>query len=195
MENFKSIRVLRKGDNEVEIVHNPTSFPLIGKGKQGAVFKLSSDQCVKVYANQVNVLKESEVLKAAQESGIVPNLYEVGENYIIMEYIEGSSIKEYLESKGNLTEDFTRKILSLLQEMKRLKFTRLDVRFDHLIVTKQGELKVIDHVNSFSLEKQSSRPVRLLKCLKKLGLLSQFLEHVKIFDPQSYLEWRDSKRK
>jgi predicted Ser/Thr protein kinase len=194
VEDFKSIRVLRKGDNEVEIVHNPTSLPLIGKGKQGAVFKLSSDQCVKVYANQANVLKESEVLKIAQ-AGFVPKLYEVGENYIIMEYIEGSTIKEYLETKGNLTEDFTKKILSLLQEMKRLKFTRLDVRFDHLIVTKQGELKVIDHVNSFSLEKQSTQPVRLLKCMKKIGLLSEFLKQVKKFDQQSYLEWKDSKRK
>jgi predicted Ser/Thr protein kinase len=194
VEDFKSIRVLRKGDNEVEIVHNPTSLPLIGKGKQGAVFKLSSDLCVKVYANQANVLKESEVLKIAQ-AGFVPKLYEVGENYIIMEYIEGSTIKEYLETKGNLTEDFTKKILSLLQEMKRLKFTRLDVRFDHLIVTKQGELKVIDHVNSFSLEKQSTRPVRLLKCMKKIGLLSEFLKQVKKFDQQSYLEWKDSIRK
>jgi predicted Ser/Thr protein kinase len=188
VEDFKSIRVLRKGDNEVEIVHNPTSLPLIGKGKQGAVFKLSSDLCVKVYANQANVLKESEVLKIAQ-AGFVPKLYEVGENYIIMEYIEGPSLQEYLKSKGNITEDITKKILYLIEEMKRIKFTRLDSRLKEIIVTKQGELKMVDLVSHFT--KKYEIPQLLLANLKKLGLLSSFLEQVKKIDPQSYLEWKD----
>jgi predicted Ser/Thr protein kinase len=190
VEDFKSISVasVRKGD-KVEIVHNPTSYPLIGRGNQGAVFKIASDQCVKIYPKQVHALSESEVLKAAQESPIVPKLYEVGENYIIMEYIEGPSLKEYLESKGNVTEDVTKKILFLLEEMKRLKFTRLDTRLKEIIVTKQGELKVVDLVSHFI--KKYDRPKLLLTGLKKLGLLSSFLEQVKTIDPQSYLEWID----
>jgi hypothetical protein len=79
----------------------------------------------------------------------------------------------------------------LLDEMKRLKFTRLDARLVHFIVTKQGELKVIDHVHSFSLKKPCTRPEGIMKGLKKLGLLSSFLEQVKNIDPQSYLKWKD----
>ena len=42
MEDFKSIRVVSgEGEQHVEIIHNPTSYPLIGKGRQGAVFKIS----------------------------------------------------------------------------------------------------------------------------------------------------------
>lgn len=190
MEDFTSICV-EKGE-KVEVVHNPTSYPLIGRGKQGAVFKISSDRCVKIYAKKKNVLNESKVLKAAQESPIVPKLYEVGTNYIVMEYIEGPSLTKYLKSEGVLSEKVTNQILDLLKEMKRLKFTRLDASLKHIIVTKQGELKVIDHVDSFQ-KYRPTRPEKLMTGLKKLGYLSSFLEHVKNIDPQSYLKWKDVK--
>ncbi|MGZ4161268.1 MAG: hypothetical protein ACXVNF_10815, partial [Neobacillus sp.] len=66
MEDFESIRVVsrRKGD-KVEVVHNPTSYPLIGRGNQGAVFKISSDQCVKIFPKPMHAQSESEALKAA----------------------------------------------------------------------------------------------------------------------------------
>ncbi|MDQ0884707.1 serine/threonine protein kinase [Peribacillus sp. V2I11] len=189
MENFKSIIVTHRKGEKVEIVHNPTSYPLIGRGKQGAVFKISSDQCVKIYAKDGNALKESKVLKAAQESNIVPKLYEVGANYIIIEYLEGPSLFEYLKANQVLSEKVTNQILFLLKEMKRLKFTRLDSRLNHIIVTKEGELKVIDLVSHF--KKKVDHPEFLMKHLKRLGLLSSFLEQVKNIDPQSYLEWKD----
>ncbi|MCP1492808.1 RIO-like serine/threonine protein kinase [Peribacillus frigoritolerans] len=190
MEDFKFIKVasLRKGD-KVEVIHNPTSYPLIGRGNQGAVFKISPDQCVKIFPKPMHAQRESEALKAAQGSPIVAKLYEVGENYIIMEYIEGPSLQEYLKSKGKIKEDITKKILFLIEEMKRLKFTRLDSRLKEIIVTKQGELKMVDLVNHFT--KKYEIPQLLLANLEKLGLLSSFLEQVKKIDPQSYLEWKD----
>ncbi|MBT2603256.1 hypothetical protein J7E55_09535 [Bacillus sp. ISL-53] len=190
MEDFKFIKVasLRKGD-KVEVIHNPTSYPLIGRGNQGAVFKISPDQCVKIFPKPMHAQRESEALKAAQGSPIVAKLYEAGENYIIMEYIEGPSLQEYLKSKGKIKEDITKKILFLIEEMKRLKFTRLDSRLKEIIVTKQGELKMVDLVNHFT--KKYEIPQLLLANLEKLGLLSSFLEQVKKIDPQSYLEWKD----
>jgi len=190
VEDFKFIKVasLRKGD-KVEVIHNPTSYPLIGRGNQGAVFKISPDQCVKIFPKPMHAQRESEALKAAQGSPIVAKLYEAGENYIIMEYIEGPSLQEYLKSKGKIKEDITKKILFLIEEMKRLKFTRLDSRLKEIIVTKQGELKMVDLVNHFT--KKYEIPQLLLANLEKLGLLSSFLEQVKKIDPQSYLEWKD----
>lgn len=190
MNDFKFISVVREGDQEVEIVHNPCHYPLIGKGKQGAVFRISADQCVKIYAKQEHALSEGAVLKAAQESGIAAKLYEVGEKFVIMEYIEGHSLKQYLESTRDITEDLVEKILFLLKEMKRLQFTRLDARLDHIILTKENELKVIDLVYSFSIEKQTSLPEKLLNGLRKLGLLSLFFEQVKVLAPELYEEWK-----
>lgn len=191
MEDFKSISVAYRKGEKVEIVHNPTAYPLIGKGKEGAVFKLSSDKCVKIHAKPGNTRSESIALKAAQESPIFPKLYEVGANYIVMEYIEGPSLYEYLKANRVLPETITSQLLFMLNEMKRLKFTRLDSRLNHILVTKQGELKVVDLVKHY--KKKVDWPENLMKHLKRLGLLSSFLEQIKKIDPQSYLEWTDFK--
>lgn len=190
MNDFKSIRVIREGENNIEVVDNPTSYPLIGTGKHGAVFKISSDQCVKIYTKPKNVLRESDALKTAQDSSMVPKLYEVGENYIIMEYIEGPTLQDYLQEKGSITQEITQKILSLIQEMKRLNFVRVDPKLKQVIVTKEEEFRVIDHVFSYS-KKKADIPVGLLAGLSNLGLLSAFLEQVKLIDPGSYEEWKN----
>ncbi|WP_417898473.1 hypothetical protein ABN702_20580 [Bacillus haimaensis] len=188
LEDIKSIIVKYKKGKKVEVAHNPTSYPLVGHGKQGAVFKISPEQCVKIYAKEGNTVKEGKVLKAAQGSPIVPRLYEIGENYIIMEYLEGPSLFDYLKEKRILTEEITNQILFILKEMKRLQFTRLDSRLNHIIVTRQGELKVIDLVSHF--KKKVDHPEFLMQHLKRLGLLSAFLDQVKNIDPPSYQEWK-----
>ncbi|MDP9740988.1 UNVERIFIED_ORG: putative Ser/Thr protein kinase [Bacillus sp. B2I3] len=107
MEDFKSICVT-EGIKKVDVIKNPTSFPLIGKGAQGTVFKISSDKCVKICAKPEFAAKEGNVLKIAQESHAIPRLYEVGHNYIIMEYLEGPTLFQYLESGGILSEKLMR---------------------------------------------------------------------------------------
>ncbi|MEH7388265.1 hypothetical protein V7147_23130, partial [Bacillus sp. JJ1521] len=191
MEDIKSIRVVQ-GKHQVEVINNPTSYPLIGKGNQGAVFRISSDKCVKIYGKPERARKEGDVLKVAQESPIIPRLYEVGPNFIIMEYFEGPTLFQYLQSKGFISDNMTKEILFMLKEIKRLKFTRLDARMSHIIVTRQNggkKLKVIDHYNSCT--KIRSRPKELFNDLKRLGMLPSFLKKLKNIDPESYAEWKD----
>lgn len=188
MEDFKSI-IVAEGIKKVDVINNPTTYPMIGKGAQGAVFQISSDQCVKICAKPEYAQKEGDVLKVAQESPIIPRLYQVGPNYIIMEYLEGPTLFQYLESGGDLSENIVRQILFVLKEMKRLKFTRLDTDLRHIIVTKGAELKVIDHYSSYT--KTRNRPELIFKGLRKLGLLTLFLEQLKEMDPESYLEWKE----
>ncbi|WP_342601636.1 hypothetical protein [Peribacillus sp. FSL E2-0159] len=188
MEDFKSICVT-EGIKKVDVIKNPTSFPMIGKGAQGAVFKISSDKCVKICAKPEYAVIEGNVLKIAQVSPAIPRLYEVGQNYIIMEYLEGPTLFQYLESGGVLSEKLIRQILFVLKEMKRLKFSRLDADLRHIIVTKEEELKVIDHYSSYT--RIRNRPELIFKGLKKLGLLPLFLKELKEMDPESYMEWKD----
>lgn len=192
MENYKSI-IVTSGKKQVTVLENPASYTMIGKGKQGAVFQISPDRCVKVFAEEERCINESIVLKAAQEARIVPRLFEVGPKYIVMEYIVGPSLDQYLKSKGFLPENITMKILSLLNEMKRLNFTRLDARLRHIFMTEDEKLLVIDHANSFI--KKDTVPTQLLKDLKELGLLASFLEQVEQADPESYREWGKLEKK
>lgn len=82
MNDFRLISIKRRG-GKVEI-KNPTQFELIGKGLQGAVFKLSGDRCVKIYYKEKYRKRESTALMRAKDSKIVPRVFEVGSNYIVM---------------------------------------------------------------------------------------------------------------
>ncbi|SHK08689.1 hypothetical protein SAMN02745975_03613 [Geosporobacter subterraneus DSM 17957] len=85
MYDFSKIRISRASTKEL-IVENNTNYPMIDKGAHGAVFQISEDKCTKIYLDKTNCDLESTAYKKAQDSSIVPRLYEVGENYIVMEY-------------------------------------------------------------------------------------------------------------
>lgn len=187
MDDFRSIKVA-KGKATVN-VENPTGLEQIGKGAQGAVFRISKDRCVKIYAKQEYARSESKVLKIAQDSQIVPMLYEVGPNYIVMEYINGQPLKPYLQSQRSIPESVTKQLLFIFHEMKRLGFARIDANIRHFIITGQGVIKVIDHVNSF--KKERSWPSLFFEGLAKLKLLNTFLNQVKKMDPELFLEWKN----
>ncbi|PGY14074.1 AarF/UbiB family protein [Bacillus sp. AFS031507] len=175
----------------VQVQANPTDYPIIGKGLQGAVFKLSEDRCVKIYSKQIYCLREKQVLQqTGEKTAILPKVYETGENYIIMEYLTGPSLQEFLEKSKTISEDLTIEIINLIKELRSLQFMRIDFSLRHSIYDKNGKLKIIDHVNSFKI--QRSFPKRLFKDLKQLGLLVTFLDHVNNQEPYLYEQWKKS---
>lgn len=182
MDEFRKITI-----KKTLKVNNPTNYELIGKGVQGAVFKLSEDQCVKMYAKEKYCLSESKALEAGQCSSIIPKVFEVGENYIVMEYIKGQSLKSYLQSQSSIPEAIVKQLVFIFKEMKRIGFTRIDASIRHIILTDDGEIKVIDHVNSMKV--QQAWPIRLFTGLFKFGKQSTFLDQVKELDSELYLEW------
>jgi predicted Ser/Thr protein kinase len=187
MDNFKKIS-MKKTKNGLEI-KNPTNYELIGKGVQGAVFRISDDRCIKVYARERHWLRECEALNAGQDSSIVPKVFEVGENYIVMEYIKGQPLKEYLRSIGTIPEPIAKKLVFIFKEMKRIGFTRIDAAIRHFIVTDDGEIKVVDHVNS--MKRLQAWPIKLFESLARLNLLDLFLDYLKEIDPDLYREWQN----
>jgi predicted Ser/Thr protein kinase len=187
MEDFRSIYVTQTPTKELKI-HNPTNYSLIGKGKQGAVFKISPEQCVKIYACKQHAEIEGRVYKNLQGSRIIPKLYEIGHKYIIIEYVPGPTLKKYLRIKSRIPKSLACEILFTFKEMKRLGISRLNVNLRHIIVAKKGSFKVIDHVNS--LKHHEPYPFKLFDYLDELGLLRSFLKYAKEIDRVMYDEWK-----
>jgi predicted Ser/Thr protein kinase len=185
MEDFKSITV-NKGIKTLE-VDNPTSFPLIGMGAQGAVFKLSEDRCVKIYINTLQAKMELEALQAGQHLPFFPRLYEHGENYIVMEYFNAPTLKEYLRNCTYIPESITKNLLFILNEMKKAQFTMVDAPLEHIFVLENEELKVIDHVNA--LKRIHPVPLKLLRDLNIILLKESFISQVKKLEPMTYAIW------
>ncbi|KON85771.1 hypothetical protein AF332_02340 [Sporosarcina globispora] len=160
---------------------------LIGYGSQGKVYKLSPDRCIKIYLKEKHARMEANVLRSATSSRFFPKIYETGSNYIVMEYIEGKTLNNYLEKEGKLSNQIIKEIVMLLKEMERLNFTRIDARLRHIFITDENEIKVIDHVNSFKIN--SNYPKHLFRGLKKLGHLQFFLEEANKFDTEFCMRW------
>ncbi|WP_440970224.1 hypothetical protein ACSS6N_23155 [Peribacillus frigoritolerans] len=145
MDDFKLIKVERiekKGKKEL-IIHNPTTLKLIGEGSQGAVFQLDEDRCVKIYVNPNAATKEGKALEAAKDTHIVPRLYEVGPNYVIMEYLKGPNLKDYLKETKDIPESFTKQIIMIRKELKRVGFIRIKTSIGHFVVTEGNVLKAL----------------------------------------------------
>jgi predicted Ser/Thr protein kinase len=189
LEDFKKISVVH-GPSIALLVDNPTDLKLVDKGAHGAVFRLSQDKCVKIYADNHNAEMEAKSYRMGQGSEIVPILYEVGDNFIIMEFIDGISLWKYLSNKKEISFDIAKKIIFLLKEMKRLGFTRVDSSLRHIIVTKDESLKAIDLV--YAYVRKDSKPVKVFTELQKIGLVKPFLDYVKIIDKELFNDWNES---
>ncbi|WP_163103335.1 hypothetical protein [Peribacillus alkalitolerans] len=184
MSDFKSIVVTKR--LKILEINNPTDYPLIGKGSQGAVFKLSEEKCVKIYADPVQARMEVEALKAGKKLNFMPKIYESGKNYIVMDYFDGPNLRDYLLDCMYMPEEITIKLLNVLMELKKAKYTMLDAPLRHIIIV-NNELKLVDHVNAF--KRMHSVPIKLLRDLHLLLLKDSFLTQVKKLEPQTYKEW------
>ncbi|MUL34264.1 kinase [Priestia megaterium] len=181
--NHKHNKVIRKEDLK--------EYEIIGDGADGIVYQLTSDRCIKFFFKEETQQRELEALRIGQSSPVMPRLYQYGANFIVMEYIKGFSLARYLKKHGQLTKPLVEKILNMLDELKKLGFTRYDAEIRHVLINELGDLKVIDHKRAFTSDQPV--PVKLLKGFKKLGLTDEFLKFVKEIRPSVYDEWKKYK--
>ncbi|SFK94737.1 hypothetical protein SAMN03159341_102315 [Paenibacillus sp. 1_12] len=161
---------------------------LIGKGKQGRVYKLASDRCIKIYSDELHAQMEYKSYCLAESSSVIPKLYEAGPNYLIMELVQGASLDHYLKRKGTITRADTERIIFIIHEMMRLGFTRIDAALFHIFIEEdQPSGKVIDLVHAYT--KKYRIPLVMFKGLSNYHVLNQFLTHVKALDLELYQMW------
>ena len=162
-------------------------YKFIGDGADGEVYQLTANTCIKIFYKEETQKKELEALKLGQSSNVIPRLYEYGTNYIVMEYVNGISLSKQLKKEKTINQQLSEKILQMLDELERIGFTRYDAEVRHILINKNGKLKVIDHKRALSSNQVI--PVKLLKGLRKRKVLEQFLSHVLKLRPELYKKW------
>ena len=177
--NYEKFKVLRRMDL--------SDYKLIGEGGDGAVYQLSEEVCVKLFHKEKTHKLELEALQLGQSSSVIPRLYGYGSNYIMIEYINGHSLKYYLKKKKILPEWMAEKILYLLDELKAVGFARHDTEIRHILFNEKEDIKVIDLKRALQIDR--TVPTKLLNEIKEAGFLNEILEHVKRLRPALYLEW------
>lgn len=165
---------------------NKEQLEFVGAGRHGEVYKLDEHRCVKFYKKRKYLRRELFALRRGQGERFFPRLYYHGHNYIVREYIQGTPLNKYLRIH-KLTRDIAGQLVELLEAFRRSRFRRADTRLSHIIVTPEGNLKVIDPVNS--MKKSLPFPRKLLKGLRRRGMEQPFLRYVARNYPEVFSQW------
>src|ERR1700737_4653650 len=128
----------------------------IGKGGMGEVWKARDSRLDRIVAIKVSNEKFSERFErearavAALNHPNICTLHDVGPNYLVMEYIEGTQLKGPLPLDKAI--EYSGQILDALDAAHRKGITHRDLKPANILVTKQG-IKLLD----FGLAKQTVR--------------------------------------
>src|SRR5712675_49847 len=127
----------------------------IGKGGMGEVFKardtrLDRTVAIKISAAQFSSRFEREARAiAALNHPNICQLYDVGPDYLVMEYVDGAPLQGPMPVQKAV--DYAGQILDALDAAHRKGITHRDLKPANILVTKQG-IKLLD----FGLAKQAS---------------------------------------
>src|SRR5450756_1221062 len=126
----------------------------IGAGGMGEVYRakdsrLNRDVAIKVSPAQFSERFEREAKAiAALNHPHICQIYDVGPNYLVMEYIEGAPLKGPLPLERAV--EYAGQILDALDAAHKKGITHRDLKPANILVTKQG-IKLLD----FGLAKQA----------------------------------------
>ena len=171
--------------NDVE--KNLKTAKKIGEGHNGVVFLFKDGRTIKFFRRRDAWKDESYILKKVEGSKYFPKIKEVGDNYIVREYVEGERLDKYLKTH-QMDKRLAATLYEMICEFEKLKFRRLDIRCKDIFYDeKKGTIKIIDPKGNYS--KKVSYPRHLMKGLFKRDALKIFLNFVNSIDNKKASTW------
>jgi predicted Ser/Thr protein kinase len=158
----------------------------LGKGHNGIVYMLPDGKLIKICFDTKSCQKEYYILSKVNNSKYFPKVYGMCGNYMIRDYVDGITLKDYIKKYG-LSRELVIEIIKLFEEFKKLNFSKEDIRCKDIMVQSKGSIMVIDPKKFYS--KKRDFPRHLTKGLYKLGVLQFFMDVVKVENPKLYKQW------
>jgi serine/threonine protein kinase len=136
----------------------------LGKGSMGVVFKakqISVDRVVAIKILLVQLAQNKEFIKRFEREAMIAaklshnnvvNAIDAGQNdghyYFVMEYVEGPTIKDYLDKNKVFEEKealrITLAIAEALKHAAQKGLIHRDIKPENVILTKEGDVKLAD---------------------------------------------------
>lgn len=158
----------------------------LGKGHNGIIYMLPEDKVIKICFNPESCKREYDILEKVNGNKYFPKVYGMSGNYMIRDYIDGIPLNKYIKRFG-LSKELSLNLIDLLEEFKKLKFSKLDLRCKDVIVKPDETVMVIDPKKFYS--KNRDFPRHLTKGLYKLHVLKFFMKAVKEERPDLFNQW------
>ncbi|WHZ59135.1 hypothetical protein [Metabacillus hrfriensis] len=182
----RQISVIKFEDMDVE-VENKSGLEMIGKGRQGAVFKINDQLCMKIYGEIEDCEREYYALSLGKNTPLLPKVHCKGENFVVMDMVYGVDLREYLQVNP-LTKELSYKLIEMLLVFKEIGYERIDHHKRQIYLQHDGSLKVIDVGRTVWRNRTYPYPRKLLMSLGE-DYKAVFLSHVKEAAPELYNEW------
>ena len=143
-----SVKILSKKNKSILLEYD-SSLTLIGAGRSAFVFKISqTNKAVKVFFPKYAHLakEEAEIYERLQHIAYYPTLYETGSNYLVIDYIEGSTLFECLTKGVIISDEVVKEIDYAIQLARKEGLNPSDIHLRNLFLTLDKKVKIIDVV-------------------------------------------------
>lgn len=160
----------------------------LGKGHEGAVYLTPEGYALKIFYKEKKAQDEVKILELVNGSRFFPKVLFIAHNMVLREYVSGVTLQEYIKSNG-LSYNLSCEIIDLIEDFKRMKFIRLNIRNAHIFVDDTEKIKVIDPRKIFT--KNTPYPKDIIKILVSLNVFDNFLKHVVDYKPHLLKYWID----
>ncbi|MCM3035436.1 protein kinase family protein [Bacillus pumilus] len=132
-----------------KLAFKPAELELCGKGRSAYVFSYKKDgkkMALKVFfpSYQHIARKEAAIYEKLSGSSYYPEIYESGDQYILMEYIKGNTFYECLTKGIPIKQQMIEQVDDALEEARKKGLNPSDIHLRNLILTKEGQVRVID---------------------------------------------------
>lgn len=120
---------------------------LHGIGRSAAVFRIKDTRLViKVFFPDYAhiAVEEAVIYRTLEGVSHFPRLYEVGQNYIVIDYIEGMTLFECLTEGIWIDSEYIEQIDEALIKARQLGLTPSDVHLRNIILGPEGRIYLID---------------------------------------------------
>jgi RIO-like serine/threonine protein kinase len=159
---------------------------LLGEGNHGKVYLIATDRVIKIFKDSKSCIFETFILLRTNGNRHFPRIYDFDQHFIVRDYVGGEKLSDYIKKNG-FSRELALNIIELIEEFKRLGFTKLDTRCRDIMVQMDGSLMIIDPKGFYT--RNVNYPRHLMKGFKKLSVLDTFIEILKQERPDLYEEW------
>ena len=119
-------------------------------GEKVAIKILDKEKIIQE-ADKTRIEREIKILKNLRHNNIV-HLYDIKETsnslYIIMEYIQGKELFDYIVSKKRLSEieacNFYQQIISGIEYLGKIRVVHRDIKPENLLLDNKNNIKIVD---------------------------------------------------
>lgn len=177
-----SVVFSRKGDT-ITLLNKDSSLQYVGEGRSAFVFRIKhTRKVIKIFFPEYSFIAKEEADIYRQLEGVpyYPCLYAAGNNYIVIDYIEGMTLFSCLTKGKRITAQHIEEIDKALELARAQGLNPSDIHLRNILITNDEKIMLID-VARFRQRKRCKQWTDLKMSYEKYYTLPLFPKKISPF--------------